>query len=58
MANVIPQLQVGKRLGNGHFGVVFLAQDSVHGRVAVKVLARKPEHSDAEWQAYKAGFLA
>lgn len=58
MANVVPALQVGERLGNGHFGVVFLGQDSVHGRVAVKVLARKPEHSDAEWHAYKAGFLA
>ncbi len=30
----------------------------MYGRVAVKVLARKPEHSDAEWQDYKAGFLA
>jgi serine/threonine protein kinase len=58
MVSVVPALQVGKRLGNGHFGVVFLGQDSVHGRVAVKVLARKPEHSDAEWQAYKVSFLA
>jgi eukaryotic-like serine/threonine-protein kinase len=58
MAGVVPVLQIGKRLGSGHFGVVFLGEDSVHGRVAVKVLARKPEHSDAEWQAYKAGFLA
>lgn len=58
MASVVPALQVGKRLGNGHFGVVFLGQDGVHGPVAVKVLARKPEHSDSEWLAYKAGFLA
>jgi serine/threonine protein kinase len=57
MASVVPALRVGRRLGTGHFGVVFLGQDSVHGRVAVKVLAKKPEHSDAEWQAYKAGFL-
>jgi serine/threonine-protein kinase len=53
-----PVLQLGRRLGNGHFGEVFLGRDSVHGRVAVKVLARKPEHSEGEWQAYKAGFLS
>jgi eukaryotic-like serine/threonine-protein kinase len=58
MAGVVPELQLGKKLGNGHFGVVYLGQDSVHGRVAVKVLARQPGHSDTEWQAYKAGFLA
>jgi serine/threonine protein kinase len=58
MASVVPELQLGKRLGNGHFGVVYLGQDSVHGRVAVKVLARRPEHSDAEWWTYKTGFLA
>jgi serine/threonine-protein kinase len=58
MAGVVPELQLGKRLGNGHFGVVYLGQDSVHGPVAVKVLARRPEHSDAEWWNYKTGFLA
>lgn len=58
MAGVVPELQLGKKLGNGHFGVVFLGRDSVHGSVAVKVLARGAEHSDAEWQTYKAGFLA
>jgi serine/threonine protein kinase len=58
MVGVVPPLKVGRKLGNGHFGVVFLGQDGVHGRVAVKVLARKPEHSDAEWHAYKTGFLA
>jgi eukaryotic-like serine/threonine-protein kinase len=58
MASVVPALRIGKRLGNGHFGVVFLGKDSVHGPVAVKVLARKPGHSDTEWQAYKTGFLA
>ncbi len=56
MANVVPALQ--SQLGNGHFGEVFLGQDGVHGKVAVKVLARKPSHSDVEWQAYKASFLA
>jgi eukaryotic-like serine/threonine-protein kinase len=58
MASVIPALHVGAKLGNGHFGEVFLGQDSVHGQVAVKVLARKPGHSDHEWSKYKTGFLA
>lgn len=58
MAGVVPPLQLGKKLGNGHFGVVYLGHDSVHGPVAVKVLARKPNHSDAEWLACKASFLA
>mgnify|MGYP001205258216 CR=1 FL=1 len=58
MASVVPALQIGRKLGNGHFGVVFLGKDSVHGDVAVKVLARKPAHTDVEWQAYKASFLA
>jgi eukaryotic-like serine/threonine-protein kinase len=58
MASVVPALQLGRRLGNGHFGEVFLGHDSVHGQVAVKILARKPEHSDGEWQVYKASFLS
>jgi serine/threonine-protein kinase len=58
MNSVVPALQVGQRLGNGHFGVVYLAQDSVHGQVAVKVLSRNPEQSDSDWLAYKVGFLA
>lgn len=58
MASVIPELKIGAKLGNGHFGEVFLGEDSVHGTVAVKILARKPEHSDDQWQAFKVGFLA
>lgn len=58
MGNVIPALQVGKKLGNGHFGEVFLGQCSVHGEVAVKVLARRPGETDADWDKRKKGFLA
>ena len=58
MATVVPGLKIGKKLGNGHFGEVFLGQDSVHGEVAVKVLARKPGQSDAVWDAHKMSFLA
>lgn len=58
MSPVVPALQIGARLGNGHFGVVYEGQDNVHGLVAVKVLSRDPFDSDAAWQSYKLGFLA
>lgn len=58
MSSAIPELKIGEKLGNGHFGEVFLGEDSVHGAVAVKILARKPEDTDEKWQAFKAGFLA
>lgn len=58
MASVVPALHIGNKLGNGHFGEVFLGQDGVHGTVAVKVLSRKITHTDSEWLAYKEGFLA
>ncbi len=58
MPPVVPPLQIGRKLGSGFFGDVFLGQDGVHGRVAVKVLSRKPGHSDAEWDEIKSSFLA
>ena len=58
MTAVLPELVIGGKLGNGHFGEVFQGDDNVHGRVAVKVLSRKPIHTDAEWQKHKRGFLA
>ena len=57
MIGVVPALQIGQKLGSGHFGVVYLGQDSVHGSVAVKVLARGASDSEAEWHAYKTSFL-
>lgn len=58
MATVVPPLTLGRRLGAGAFGEVFEGQDSVHGRVAVKVMARAPGESAAEWQQRQAGLLA
>lgn len=58
MAGIVPGLQLTQEIGRGHFGVVYLGADSVHGQVAVKVLQRKSRHTDAEWLAYKTSFLA
>ena len=51
-------LRVLDEIDRGHFGKVYLGEDPAHGRVAVKVLAKRPIDSDAEWAAYKASFLA
>lgn len=58
MATVIPQLKLGAFLGSGQFGEVFVGQDSVHGRVAVKVISRGASESDFNWLARRAGLLA
>lgn len=58
MAGIVPALRLHTLLGSGHFGEVFLGEDSVHGEVAVKVLSRKATQTDADWMAFKASFLA
>lgn len=50
-------LSLGAKLGNGHYGEVFLAQDPVHGEVAVKVIARHPGEPDSEWLPKRDGAL-
>lgn len=57
MASVLPALTLGKKLGSGHFGEVFLGQDNVHGQIAVKVLSRDPKESPAQWDVRKLGLL-
>lgn len=58
MAGYIAHIEMGKHIGNGHFGDVYLAKDPVHGEVAVKVITKKADHSDAEWNANRAEVLA
>jgi serine/threonine-protein kinase len=58
MTNLISGLKIGTKLGNGHFGEVFLAEDEVHGRVAVKVLTRAAGEDGAAWDRRKKGLLA
>lgn len=58
MSGFRSSLKILHKIGNGHFGEVYLGKDEVHGRVAVKVLKRDLDDSDDEWTKYKAGFLA
>jgi serine/threonine-protein kinase len=57
VSTLISGLKIGRKLGNGHFGEVFLGEDEVHGDVAVKVMRRDPGESDVEWDKRKAGLL-
>ena len=58
MATLKSGLKIGKQIGAGFFGKVYLAEDEAHGTVAVKVLTPKPEWSAADWLARKSGFVA
>lgn len=57
MANLLSRLKLGAQIGAGWFGKVFEGQDDVHGKVAVKVLGRKPGQSDVSWAAHHDAFL-
>lgn len=57
MIRLQSHLQIGKQIGAGFFGQVYLASDRVHGEVAVKVLTQHSAETPAEWQARKAGLL-
>ena len=57
MAGYIAHIAIGKKIGNGHFGDVHLATDPVQGQVAVKVIAKKPAQTVADWTANRIEFL-
>ena len=57
MTTLKSNLKLGKSIGSGHFGEVFLADDEVHGVVAVKVLERRPGETLIMWDTRKAGLL-
>jgi eukaryotic-like serine/threonine-protein kinase len=57
MADYVSGLKLGKKIGNGHFGDVFKATDTAHGEVAAKVLGRKAQHDEADWDSYKGNAL-
>jgi serine/threonine-protein kinase len=57
MSGLKSNLRMGRQIGSGHFGDVYLAEDPVHGKVAVKVLRQNAGESDAEWRQRKDGLL-
>lgn len=57
MGALTSNLQIGKPIGKGHFGEVFLGQDDVHGPVAVKVIVKDPEQTDDQWAGQKAALI-
>lgn len=58
MTNLLSGLKMGKELGSGAFGVVYLGQDEAHGTVAVKKLTRDTSWPDDVWDTWKAAYLA
>jgi serine/threonine-protein kinase len=58
VTNLLSGLKLGKKLGAGAFGTVYLGQDEAHGEVAVKKLERDGSWPDTEWDAWRAAFLA
>jgi serine/threonine protein kinase len=56
--NLRSNLVIGATLAAGHFGQVFLADDPVHGEVAVKVFRQQPMEPTGDWLLRKAGLLA
>lgn len=57
MTTLIAGLVMGPLIGAGHYGQVYLAEDPVHGQVAVKVLSRFPGEPDHEWYSRREGLL-
>lgn len=57
MSGLKSNLALGKSIGKGHHGEVFLAIDDVHGEVAAKVLSRDPSWTLSQWNAHKDGLL-
>lgn len=57
MNELVSNLQIGDKIGAGHFGTVYRGHDDVHGLVAVKVITKEPKETDDEWQQRKAGML-
>ena len=52
-----PDLVGISKLGAGQFGTVYLAEDQLQGKVAVKVIARRPAEDDTMWGERKDALL-
>ena len=51
-------LQIQKKIGEGHFGEVYEAIDEVHGKVAVKIMSEKKLKRWENWPEKKASLLS
>lgn len=58
MTRLESNLEVGARIGKGHFCEVHTARDDVHGEVAVKILRQRIDECDADWMVRKSGLLS
>jgi serine/threonine-protein kinase len=57
MTSLLSALTLGKKIGEGFFGEVFLGNDPVHGTVAVKRIVKDPAKPDSDWLMRKQGLL-
>lgn len=46
MTDLVSDLKIGAKIGNGHLGQVFVAEDPARGEAAVKVLSRHAHQDD------------
>lgn len=57
MSNFTSSLKIGQKLGNGHFGEVYLGSDDIHKELAVKVIRPKEEDTAEKWQQRKEALI-
>lgn len=55
---LVSKLKIGPKIGNGHFGEVFAAEDPVHGDVAVKLMTEIPGEPKGSWDKRREGLLS
>jgi len=57
MTDLLSNLKISDKLGNGHFGEVFLGSDDVHPQLAVKVIRPKATDTPERWEQRKADLI-
>jgi serine/threonine-protein kinase len=58
MRPVLSEIKFGPHLGSGYFGSVFECEHKIHGKIAVKVMEKKPGEPPEDWQQRKDDLLA
>jgi eukaryotic-like serine/threonine-protein kinase len=57
MTDFLSSLKITDKLGNGHFGEVFLGSDDVHPELAVKMIRPKSSDSPERWEQRKSDLV-